>query len=147
MITEDRLRHILGVARKAQELALKVKPNDETYAQDMFLLGFLHDVGYEFTPTGKGHSSIGGELLKRCGYTYWKEVANHGCYENEQMSDELFILNCADMSIGADGKCCTMVERLEDIGGRYGKDSSAYQKATIEIRRLQSDPRYLKITK
>ena len=40
MITEKRSKHILGVARKAKELALKLKPNDEKYAKRrIFLFG------------------------------------------------------------------------------------------------------------
>lgn len=145
MITENRWQHILGVARKSYEFALKMRPHDEKYAEDMFLLGLLHDLGYEFTETGKGHALIGGEILKRSGYKYWEEVAGHGYSENAVMTDELFILNCADMSVGSDGRNCTMSERLEDISVRYGKNSYAYIKATLEIEKLQSDDRYLKL--
>lgn len=145
MITENRWKHILGVARKAKEFALKMKPNDEKYAEDMFLLGLLHDLGYEFSETGWGHSIIGGEILKRSGYKYWNEVANHGYSENVGITDELFILNCADMSIAVDGTNCTIAERLEDIGTRYGINSSAYHKAVLEIEKLQSDVRYSKL--
>lgn len=145
MITEDRWKHILGVARKAKDLALLLKPHDEKYAEDMFLLGLLHDIGYEFSETGKGHSSIGGEILKRSGYKHWYEVSNHGYSENAIITDELFILNCADMSVGVDGKNCSFSERLEDIGRRYGLNSSAYQKAGLEIQSLMSDARYTKL--
>lgn len=144
MITQNRWQHILGVARKAKELAIKIQPNDEKYAEDMFLLGLLHDVGYEFSETGQGHSALGGEILKRSGYKYWNEVANHGYSENNIMTDELFILNCADMSVSVDGQSCSMSDRLKDIGNRYGINSSAYQKATLEIEKLRSDSRYLK---
>lgn len=145
MITENRWQHILGVARKAKEFALKMQPDNEKYAQDMFLLGLLHDIGYEFLETGKGHAAFGGEILRRSGYKYWQEVANHGYSENAPMTDELFILDCADMSVRADGQNCSMDERLEDIGNRYGTDSQAYQKAILEIEKLRSDPRYVKL--
>lgn len=145
MITENRWLHILGVARKAKEFALKMRPDDKRYAEDMFLLGLLHDVGYEFSENGTGHAALGGQILERCGYKYWKEVANHGYSEDIIATDELFILNCADMKVSADGKSCTMAERLEDIGVRYGIDSPAYKKAILEIEKLQSDDRYLKL--
>jgi len=145
MITEKRWKHILGVARKAKEFALKMQPDNEKYAEDMFLLGLLHDLGYEFSETGNDHSSIGGEILKRAGYKYWNEVANHGYSENSLITDELFILNCADMSVSAEGENCTMAERLENICRRYGINSSAYQKACLEIENLQSDSRYSRI--
>lgn len=53
MITSNRWQHILGVARKAKILAQALRPNDEKYSEDMFLLGMLHDFGYEFTENGK----------------------------------------------------------------------------------------------
>ncbi len=145
MITENRWKHMLGVARKAKEFALKMQPDNEKYAEDMFLLGLLHDLGYEFSETGRGHSGIGGEILKRSGYKYWNEVANHGYSKNADTTDELFILNCADMSVAVGGANCTMAQRLEDIGTRYGIDSSEYRKAVLEIEKLQSDARYLKL--
>ena len=48
MITQNRWQHILGVARKCREYAIKLKPNNRKFAEDLFLLGMLHDVGYEF---------------------------------------------------------------------------------------------------
>ena len=65
MITENRWKHILGVARKCKEFACKFKPNDGKVAEDMFLLGLLHDMGYEFMESNAGHAAIGGEILKR----------------------------------------------------------------------------------
>ncbi len=146
MITENRWLHILGVARKAKEFASKMRPDDEHYAEDMFLLGLLHDLGYEFAETGQDHALIGGKILKRSGYRYWQEVAGHGKPEAADMTDELFILNCADMSVRADGKNCTMSERLKDIASRYGIASPAYRKTVSEINRLLSDPRWAKLS-
>ncbi len=145
MITEYRLKHILGVARKAKEIASKICPDDEKYAQDMFVLGLLHDVGYEFLETGQGHAKLGGEILERSDYKYSQEIINHGYSENTTMTDELFILNCADMTVGVNGKTCSMSERLKDIGVRYGINSQAYNNASLEIKKLQSDQRYLKL--
>ena len=65
--------------------------------------------------------------------------------KNADMTDELFILNCADMSVAVDGANCMIAQRLEDIGTRYGIDSSEYRKAVLEIEKLQSDARYLKL--
>jgi hypothetical protein len=145
MISENRWQHILGVARKAKMLAEKLKPNDTQYAEDMFLLGFLHDFGYEFMQENQGHGPVGGAILQRNQYQYWSEVAEHGLAQAD-MSDELFILNCADMTVGPTGIECSMVERLEDIAVRYGKDSPAYQKALQEMQILQNDRRYKLLT-
>lgn len=137
MITENRWKHILGVARKAKELALKLRPNDEKYAEDMFLLGLLHDIGYEFTKDNTSHAAIGGEILKRAGYKHWQEVANHGNEMVENMSDELFILNSADMMTGPNGEKFTFAKRLEEIAKRFGKESVPYKKCLIEIENLK----------
>jgi HD superfamily phosphodiesterase len=145
MITENRWKHILGVARKAEMLALKLKPSDTKYAEDMFLLGVMHDLGYEFNQSNASHAYVGGEILKRSGYQYWQSVALHGDETVENMSDELFILNSADMMTGPSGEDFTFEERLQEIASRFGKDSHAYQKCVIEVQKLKADARYSKI--
>ena len=60
MITQNRWQHILGVARKAKMLAEKLKTNDTQYAEDMFLLGIMHDLGYEFMESNASHAAVGG---------------------------------------------------------------------------------------
>jgi len=145
MISENRWKHILGVARKAKMLALKLKPNDEKYAEDMFLLGIMHDLGYEFIESNASHAAVGGEILKRNDYRYWQEVALHGDETIENMSDELFILNCADMSTGPKGEDFSFDERLGEIAERFGKEARAYQKCVIEVEKLKADKRYAKI--
>ena len=145
MITQSRWQHILGVARKAKILADKLKPNDTQYAEDMFLLGIMHDLGYEFIESNASHAAIGGEILKRNNYRYWQEVSLHGDETVENMSDELFILNCADMSTGPNGEDFTFDERLKEIAARFGEDSDAYKKCVTEAEKLKSDKRYEKI--
>ncbi|MBQ8481135.1 MAG: HD domain-containing protein [Alphaproteobacteria bacterium] len=145
MITENRWMHILGVARKAKEIAAKFKPNDDKFIEDMFLLGIMHDLGYEFMESNTSHAAVGGEILKRGGYKYWQEVAMHGDETVENMTDQLFILNCADMMTGPNGENFTFDERLKEIGNRFGKDSAPYQKCIIEVRKLKNDTRYSKI--
>ena len=145
MITQNRWQHILGVARKAKILADKLKPNNVQYAEDMFLLGIMHDLGYEFIESNTSHAAIGGEILKRNNYRYWQEVALHGDEKVDNMSDELFILNCADMSTGPNGEDFTFDERLKEIAQRFGKDTNAYKKCVIEVEKLRADKRYEKI--
>lgn len=145
MITQNRWQHILGVARKAKMLAEKLKTNDTQYAEDMFLLGIMHDLGYEFMESNASHAAVGGEILKRNNYRYWQEVALHGDETLENMTDELFILNCADMMTGPNGEDFTFDERLEEIASRFGEDADAYKKCVIEVEKLKSDKRYEKI--
>ena len=145
MITQSRWQHILGVARKAKMLAEKLKPNDTQYAEDMFLLGIMHDLGYEFMESNASHATTGGEILKHNNYRYWQEVSLHGDETVENMTDELFILNCADMSTGPSGEDFTFDERLKEIAARFGEDSDAYKKCVIEVEKLKTDERYSKI--
>lgn len=146
MISENRWQHILGVARKAKILADKLKPNNVQYAEDMFLLGIMHDLGYEFMESNASHAAIGGEILKRSGYQYWQEVTQHGDETVDDMTDELFILNCADMSTGPNGEDFTFDERLKEIAQRFGKDADAYKKCVVEVEKLRADKRYEKIS-
>ena len=145
MINSNRWQHILGVARKAKILADRLKPNDEPYSEDMFLLGLLHDFGYEFTENGEKHAIIAGQILERSGYKYWQDVVNHSDKATDNMSDETFILNCADLSVSLDGKDITMAERVADIGRRHGKDSTQYLIAIEKLQKLQADTRFSKI--
>ena len=111
----------------------------------MFLLGVLHDVAYEFVDSNDAHTVVGGAVLKRNNYKYWREVALHGDETVENMSDKLFILNCADKSIGPNGKEFTFEERLVELASRFGKDSDIYKKRVVEIEKLKNDKRYSKI--
>ena len=145
MITENRWKHILGVARKAKMLAEKLKPDNAQSTEDMFLLGVMHDLGYEFMESNASHAAVGGEILKRNNYQYWSEVSLHGDETVDNMSDELFILNCADMSTGPNGEDFTFDERLAEIANRFGTDATPYQKCIIEIKKLKADKRYTQI--
>jgi HD superfamily phosphodiesterase len=144
MISESRWQHILGVARKARSLAACLRPDDTQYQEDMFLLGMLHDFGYEFSKINTEHAHTGGQILKRAGYRYWREVFLHGDDLLEHMSDELFILNLADMTTLPDGKPCNMEERVKEIANRYGKGSPAHDKARHMYSLLCHDERYLR---
>ena len=70
MISNDRLNHIISVARLMEKYCRDNNFSDE-YAQEMFLLGYLHDVGYEF---GEhiNHGKVGGDLLQKMNYNQLK---------------------------------------------------------------------------
>ena len=61
-ISEDRLHHILGVARKDYEISINLG-YDEEFAQKMFTLGWLHDIGYEFSQNPSEHAEISADML------------------------------------------------------------------------------------
>ena len=66
--------------------------------QELFLLGYNHDIGYEFGDN-EDHRIIGGNILKQSDYKYWQEVYYHGEIECQYHSLYLDILNKADMQI------------------------------------------------
>ena len=129
----DRLKYSLAVARKMVEIG-KNKGLTETELQELFILGYNHDIGYEFG-TNENHGAIGGNILNKSNYKYWKEVFYHGETDIEYHSLYLDILNMADMQIDKFGNDVGYTKRLEDIENRYGADSKQYIKAQklIEI--------------
>ena len=127
MMDQDRLNHSIAVARKMVEIGKKHNLDDEQL-QELFLLGYNHDIGYEFG-NNENHRIIGGNILKQSNYKYWQEVYYHGEIECEYSSLYLDILNKADMQIDKFGNDVGYVKRLEDIKNRYGKESNIYKKA------------------
>ena len=133
-ISEDRLHHIIGVARKAYTIALE-RGHDKEFAKKCFMLGWLHDVGYEFAETKEDHPKVSGRLLlllqdespvaSDLKKPSIKAIMEHGLYPTEK-TEEWIILNQADMQIGPDGREMTISERLEDIKNRFGEWSDTY---------------------
>lgn len=128
-ISDERLTHMRSVGRRAQLIAEEIGVRDQESLQDIFLLGYLHDVGYEFVDDQADHARVGGEILRRNGYPYWQEVYHHGDPDADYSSQLLDILNAADMTTSPNGEYVTLDRRLEDIADRYGSDSSQYIKA------------------
>ena len=131
-ISEDRLHHILGVARKSYSIAKEMN-FDESFCRRMFMLGWMHDIGYEFSKTQSEHPDISSELLLALGDALsdklWADavsaIKSHGRYtENETI--EWKILNMADMQVDSKGKEVTVSQRLDDIKDRYGEYSDQY---------------------
>lgn len=126
MITENKLHHILGVARKAYQLAKDLGYN-EKFARDMFVLGWTHDIAYEFDDVH--HQSLGAEMMAHFGidneYTY--EISRHGIpQQDEDIGVIYLILNCADLTTSPEGKPVTIDERIEEVGNRIDKNHPWY---------------------
>ena len=121
----DRLKHSYAVAKKMVQIGEELNL-DETQLKDLFIIGFNHDIGYEYTENGKDHNIIGGLMLKESGFKYWKEVYYHGILTEEYSSLYLEILNSADMQIDKYGNDVGYESRLEDIKSRYGDNSKVY---------------------
>ena len=50
----------------------------EKEINDCFIIGLNHDIGYEFCENGSNHNIIGGNILRKTGFKYWKEIYYHG---------------------------------------------------------------------
>ena len=124
-ISSDRQNHIIQVVRKMYSLAKKLGWSEEK-AKEMFLLGLVHDCGYEFSTIQSEHAHIGGEILKKLGFRYWREVYEHGNPNADYESEELKILNIADFTVSLNRQVITPKDRVIDIGKRYGTDSIQY---------------------
>lgn len=133
MITEDRIKHMLSVARKCYSLAKEEYHLSEEGARVYFVMGLLHDIGYEFCEENSKHSEVGYDMLKILSvYPYAfinmiNAIKNHGDPNNVDTDTFLNeILNKADLLVDAKGNNVTIEERLLDIGNRYGYDSKNY---------------------
>lgn len=132
---EDRLKHSIAVARKMVEIGRRYNLSEDEL-QDLFVLGFLHDIGYEFAKNSY-HGHIGGEMLKRNNYKYWEEIYYHGSLKTQYSSLFLDILNQADMQIDKFGNDVGFDKRLEDIKSRYGEESKVYKDVLKLVSRLR----------
>jgi hypothetical protein len=90
---------------------------------EAFILGMLHDIGYEFSKRPEEHAEKGGFLLKEQGYKFWNEIRYHSIVQTEYDSSMLRLLNYADITTGPAGQDMTIQERISDIAERYGKGS------------------------
>ena len=134
-MNENRLKHSLAVARKMVEIATKKGMTDEDI-NNCFIIGFNHDIGYEYSKNGLNHNIIGGELLKDAGFIFWKEIYYHGVVTDEYESIYLDILNQSDMQIDAFGNDVGYEARLEDIKNRYGQ-SDVYNKCLCLVNKIR----------
>lgn len=121
MIDENRKKHIFAVAKLMKDNAEKHGLDPE----EMFTLGLVHDIGYEFGGADE-HHIVGARMLEKQGYKYSTEVLYHGKPDVGYESPALDLLNFADMHISKTGEYVTFAARLEDIAKRRGKDSIVY---------------------
>ena len=133
MITDEKLHHILGVARKCYAIA-KSNGEPEDFCRKMFMIGWMHDVGYEFLPDGNatGHPKVSEEMYLSCldpttqAVNEFSNTSNaiqfHG-HLPDIVSKEWMILNMADMTIDHTGKEVDVHERLDSIKKRRGQET------------------------
>ena len=131
-ISENRLRHSIGVARKAYNLSKEMGYAEE-FARRMFMLGYIHDIGYEFSTKQEEHPAKSAELLSLLAGGINNPITDnevnaireHGQYPVHNTL-EYKILNMADMLVNSKGEEVSVSQRLEDIKERYGEHSDQY---------------------
>lgn len=126
-----RADHCLGVARRCYELAKEEGYNEYT-CRKLFLIGYLHDVGYEFSNENSEHNKIGFDMIYNLTGYKCDAILSHGKLDCDFSDLETRILNTADMTVNSFGNKCTVYERLMDIKRRYGRESEVY-KESLEI--------------
>ena len=158
---EKKAIHSLAVARKCAEIAAQKGKNKE-FQQQMFLLGWLHDIGYAYGDNAN-HGEIAVGILQNSrvlhagpGYRYSKEILMHGYPENHPKrcedifgneldapyhSEALDILNTADITTMPNGTDCTAAMRLLDVKNRYGKNSEQYANLFALCKELKLETR------
>ena len=133
----DRLKHSYGVAKKMQEIGKKLNLNEKEQ-NNLFIIGLIHDIGYQFTDTLEIHNKVGGEYLKQVNYKYWREIYYHGEINIEYESLYLDLLNIADLQIDKYGEDVGFSNRLIDIKNRYKEDSLVYKKCEKLTEKLKN---------
>ena len=124
-ISDKKLLHMRSVAELMYERALEWT-GDEEYAEEMYVLGLLHDVGYILG--SDSHGAKGADILERGNYSHADAVRFHGKADvaDEELTREVILLQWCDMSVLPGGRKVPVAERLEDVGARYGFDSGTY---------------------
>lgn len=123
-ITENRMKHMLGVARKSYEIAKEKYHLSEFDARKAFVIGFNHDIGYEFSKSPSNHPFIGYEMIENAFNSECLPIKNHGSNIEQNVFSK--ILNEADLQVDSKGNFVTVEERLEDIKSRYSEIAPEY---------------------
>lgn len=138
-LSDSRLFHMRGVAYKSYNLAREVFNMEEDVARSLFVMGLTHDFAYAFVENQTNHEHEGGRILKLSGFDWAEAVFDHGDPDVDDWTDELFILNLADMTTSPDGKPITTNQRLKDIENRYGANSIQATKARKLAKRIKEE--------
>ena len=139
MLSENKVRHILKVAELCYFIALEKYNLTEEKARAMWVIGYNHDIGYNFMSSEdspKKHPEIGSNAIKEAFNFDCEAIRLHGkCVSQSNLS--LRILNEADLRVDSHGNEVSVEERLADICKRYGKDSSQYGQAMWLAKELE----------
>lgn len=141
MISKNKLLHTIGVARECERLA-KESGLTEKEQTACFVMGFLHDIGYERTTQDNAteHPYIGADMVTAFLETSdaIEAIRMHGHkFENLNIYD--YILNQADLTTDFEGHRVSTEERLGSIAFKYGKSHSHYKAAAKQAEALTNN--------
>ena len=142
-ISDNKLKHSIAVGRYMQKYATERLLNPEL-GKEWFLIGYLHDIGEEFTNKKEEHNKVGCTLLKEQKYKYWKEVYYHGDPKTPYISPALLVLNLAELCVGSDGKVVGIDTKLNKIKEKFGEDSIQYKNTKALANLVRNTPVVLK---
>ena len=125
-ITDERLKHMRSVA----EFMYKKAGNYDLDRDRMYILGYLHDIGFLYGPDG--HSMHGARMVSKITGSFGdfsNIIAAHEMSPSEYiektgqntMPRELLLLWEADMSVSYDGRPVTYEQKLEEIKNTEGE--------------------------
>lgn len=125
MMSENKLKHSIVVARMCQKLAKEKYSLSDDYSKSCWVMGYLHDIGYEFIDESElfNHSFASGKAVSGafCMFEnseFLNAIIMHDKYK-EMPSYALLIMWEADLRVNKEGKVVSIKERMEDICKRY----------------------------
>lgn len=119
----SRYRHCYSVGKKMYAYAKEKLKWSEAKCREMFVLGNLHDIGYELEPNN--HDRIMTDIMGSS-YPYSNEIKYHNRLQDIYDSPAMQLLYFGDMTVDGMGNWCTFEERIEDIATRHGINSEIY---------------------
>lgn len=128
--------HSLGVAN-LMYLRAKQKHWSKKRCEEMFMLGFFHDIGKRVSDDTLYHNKVGGLYLQSFNYPHYKEIYYHGEYKPNYSSDELDLLNACDMLVDKNGNRVNEMKRLQEVANEYGKYSKRYKDSIKKVNELR----------
>ena len=134
---ESRYRHCYSVGKKMYHYAKNVLGKDESFCIEMFALGNMHDIGYEFSSDAFGHDIVLANSLMGS-FKYYNEIKYHSKLQSNYDSLPMRLLYYADSTVDGNGNWCTYEERLHDIATRYGLNSIVYAETLAIINHVKN---------
>lgn len=117
---QNRYRHCYSVGKRMYAYAKYNLGWNEKLCCEMFVLGNLHDIGYELDPDAFDHDWVLAAVLNN-GYEYVNEIKYHSKFQREYDSPALRLLYFGDMTVDGEGKTCFVMSRNKKGAHGYFK--------------------------